>query len=305
MKFATLYLFFYNTIISNEIGKTVKESSMKIRVIVIAVIFICAASASGFAQGDTTQELKQPFIGKPIFFETPDMGGKWRGGIRWTDLLCLDGYVNIADFFTFDLLFAGIPTIKDTANRQTISDRFILVSFKSRPLQFSLFNNSYAVAGGVKYHDEAFRILSTQDEDSFVEKSSWLVPFITQSYTLGTRHHLDLFSSIALESRKLTTGNKVFAYYCFVPSYRFDISRHWSVGAEYCLFNADKLPMTILWVAWSPSHLPFENMNGDWYSYLFWGISYTGKHLRIDMNFANYYTFQGPVFPLISFGWNF
>jgi hypothetical protein len=289
----------------NEIGKTDKVISMKILGQALFVILICVAFNRGFAQGDSTLEHRLPFVGKPLFTETPEMGGKWRGGVRLTDLLCLDGYVNIADFFTFDVLFAGIPTIKDTANRQTISDRFILVSLKSRPLRFSLFNNEYAIAGGLKYHDEAFKILSTQDDDSFVVKSAWLVPFITQSYALGQRHHLNLFSSIALESRKLTTGNTLFASYCFVPGYRFDISSHWSAGADYCLFDASRLPMTIVWIAWSPSHLPFENINGDWFSYVFWGISYTGKHLRIDIDLANYYTFQGPVFPLISIGWNF
>ena len=277
---------------------------MNFRVLKIAVIVMSALFNSGFAQADTTPEIKRPFSSKLIFSETPDIGSKWHGGVRLTDIFCLDGYVNIAGFFTFDLLFAGIPTIKDSTGL-AISDRFILVSLKSRPLQVSLLNNRYAVGAGIKYHDAEFKILSTQDQDSFVVRSVWLVPFITQSYSIGTRNHFNLFSSIALENKKLTTGTTLFTYYCFVPAYRFDISKHWSAGFEYYLFNADKLPLNILWVAWSPSHLPFENINRDWYSYVFWGISYRGKHLRIDMNLANYYTFQGPVFPLISFGWNF
>jgi hypothetical protein len=277
---------------------------MSVRGLEIAVLLIAVAFSGGFTQSDTTREIKKPFSGKVIFSETPDIQAEWRGGIRLTDFLCLDGYVTIADFFTFDLLFAGIPTIRDS-NGLAISDRFFLFSLKSRPVQVQLFGNRYAVAGGIKYHDAEFKILSTQDQDSFVVRSLWLVPFITQSYALGSRNHFNLFSSIALERKKLSTGNTVFAYYCFVPGYRFDISNRWSVGMEYYLFNADKVPMNIIWVALSPSHLPFENINRDWFSYMFWGVSYSGKHLRIDLDIANHYSFQGPVLPFIGFGWNF
>jgi hypothetical protein len=268
----------------------------------LAVILFVTA---GFSQSDSSGPVARPFSGKMILSETPDIGGKWRGGIRITDVLCLEGYVNIGGLFTFDALISGIPDIKDTANRQTISDRFLLFTLKSRPVTASLFNNRYAVAGGVKYHDELFKIRSTDEQDSFVYKSVWLVPFVTQSYTLGTRNRFNLFSSIALESRKLTTGNTLFTSFCFVPGYCFDISKRWSVGLEYYLFNADKLPMNILWIALSPSHGLFENINRDWFSLIFWGVSYSGKHLRIDFHLANHYSFTGPVMPFLGFGWNF
>jgi hypothetical protein len=277
---------------------------MRTLVLKITVIFIAIACSCLFAQGDTAPEIKRPFSSKLIISETPDIGLKWHGGIRLTDIFCLDGYVNIAGFFTFDFLIAGIPTIRDSTGL-AISDRFYLFSLKSRPLQVSLLNNRYAVAAGIKYHDAEFKILSTRDQDSFVVRSVWLAPFITQSYSLGNRNHFNLFSSIALESRKLTTGNTLFASYCFVPGYRFDISKHWSADLEYYLFNAEKLPLNILWVAWSSSHLPFENLNRDWFSYLFWGVSFSGKHLRIDLHIANHYSFQGPILPFIGFGRNF
>ena len=241
------------------------------------------------------------FSTKLIFTETPDIGPKWRGGIRMTDVLAWDFYINIAGWITVDYFIAGIPTIGDTTK---ISDFFSLFSLKSRPLRIPAGSNEYKLAGGIKYHAAEFKITG-KDGTSFGENSYWTVPFITQSFVLMTRNHFNLFSSAALENRNIGTGKKLFASYCFVPGYRFFITNKWSLGIEYAVFNARKLPLNLFWYLWDADKLAFDNPNADWYSLIFWGASFTGRHIRVDLNIACHYTFQGPIVPMFGVGWNF
>lgn len=274
-----------------------KKTSPVTYTIATAIVLIHCTSFAGAP--DTSYKA---FSTKLIFTETPDIGPKWRGGIRMTDILCWDGYFNIAGWFTVDYLIAGIPTIGNDSAK--FSDNFSLFSLKSRPVRIPVGRHEYKLAGGIKYHAAEFKI-SGKDGVLLSENSYWTVPFITQSILLCNRNHFNLFSSVVFESRNIGSAKKLFASYCLVPGYRFFINNRWSLAVEYAYFNVRKLPLNLLWYLWDADGVSFDNPNADPYSLMFWGASFTNRHFRADFNIGCHYTFQGPVIPMFGIGWNF
>jgi hypothetical protein len=281
-----------------EKSMTIKKTSAMAYAVAATIVLINFTSYA--SPPDTSYKA---FSTKLIFTETPDIGPKWRGGIRMTDVLAWDFYFNVAGWFNIDFFAAGFPTITG-GDSTKISDNFTLFSIKSLPLRIPIGNNMYKLAGGIKYHAAEFKITG-KDGASFSENSYWTVPFLAQGFLLGNRNHFNLFSSAALENRNLGTGRQLFASYCFVPGYRFFISSKWSLGLEYAVFNARKLPLNLLWYLFDADGVAFDNPNADWYSLMFWGASFTGRHFRADFNIACHYTFQGPIVPMFGIGWNF
>ncbi len=270
--------------------------------LVAGAALLCLCRASFAVTSDSTY---RAFSTKLIFSETPDLGPAWRGGLRITDALAWDGYLNVAGWFCVDLLMAGLPTLslKDS-NRTSVTDNFFLISLKSIPLRIPVWKNLYELGAGLKYHAAEFR-LANKDGELVADKTYLLVPFVTQEFLWAERNHFNLFACAAFEERNLSAGPKLFTTYCFVPGYRFFISTRWSLGIEYALFNARKMPLNLIWYLWDADHVAFDNPDADWYSLLFWGVSFANRHFRVDMNVACHYSFQGPIIPMIGFGWNF
>jgi hypothetical protein len=254
---------------------------------------------------DSSDSLYKAFETKLLYSETPDIGPAWRGGLRITDLIVWDGYLNVAGWFTMDLFMAGIPSLSlNDSSKTRVADNFILFSVKSRPFRVPVRGNLYEIGGGIKYHSAEFE-LANKDGEIASENTVMVVPFVTQSFLLAKRNHFNLFTCVALENRDLDNGARLFATYCLVPGYRFFISDHWSLGMEYPLFNARKMPLNLIWYLWDADHVSFDNPDADWYSLMFWGASFANRHFRLDLNIACHYSFKGPIIPMIGFGWNF
>jgi len=70
---------------------------------------------------DSSDSLYKAFETKLLYSETPDIGPAWRGGLRITDLIVWDGYLNVAGWFTMDLFMAGIPSLSLNDSSKTRS----------------------------------------------------------------------------------------------------------------------------------------------------------------------------------------
>jgi hypothetical protein len=237
-----------------------------------------------------------PFCNKLIYSETPEIGKKWHGGIRMTDILIWDGYWNVNDWLTLDLLFAVLPNLfKD--NGGTLKDNFSAFTLKSRPVSLQLRERPYKAGGGVKFYrarsefgDSTMTFMDTRD-NSFVF-------FITQSYQWD-RHLFNLFTSLSSHE------NQDKPTYFIIPGYRHPISRSWSFSFEYYMTNTQYIPLKILQFGLDEDQLEFDNREGYMYSFMFFGCQYSRAHIRVDLSLASHYTFQSLILPLIGVGWNF
>lgn len=237
-----------------------------------------------------------PFCNKLIYSETPEIGIKWHGGIRMTDVLIWDGYWNINNWLTMDLLISALPNLfKDQGG--SLTDRFTAFTIKSRPFSFQLMDRTYKVGGGIKsyaarseFGDSTMTFMDTKD-GSFVF-------FATQSYQWD-KHYFNLFTSVS------SHDNQDKATYFIVPGYRHPISKSWSFSLEYFMTNTQYIPLKILQFAFDDDQLEFDNRERYMYSFMFFGAQYNRTHLRVDLGLASHYTFQNLILPLIGVGWNF
>jgi hypothetical protein len=242
----------------------------------------------------------KPFSGKLFFAETPNIGLKWHGGIRMTDILAWDGYININNWMTLDLLAEGMSEMKADKNGSTITDKFRAIALKSRPFSFSLKGNPYQLAFGLKLYRSNLLFSMKNDMNGFdtiKTADTSTVLFLTESYSLGQKHFINLFTSLSFRR-----GSSA---YFIVPGYRYGITGSWSVGIEYYMTNSIFLPLGLYQYLFSANHWALENYNQDLFSFMFYGFQYTGKHLRIDLNIGNHISFQPPFLPLLGVGWNF
>jgi hypothetical protein len=241
----------------------------------------------------------RPFPNKLIYSETPEIGKKWHGGIRMNDLVVWDGYFNINGWLTADILFEMLNNRKFDSNTTLVTDRFSVLTLKSRPFSFSPKSNPYKLAGGIKLYRSSYLTRNKSDptlNDSLNDNS--LVLFITEGYALTNRHYFNLFTSIS-------TRNIGRATYYVIPAYRFGFSRHWSFSLEYYVTNTIYLPIKLLQMAFSSNHWAIENFNQDLISFMFFGFQYSGVNLQIDFNLATHPSFEGPFIPILGAGWNF
>lgn len=244
-----------------------------------------------------------PFCNKLIFSETPEIGKKWRGGIRMTDFVIWDGYFNIYDWMLFDFVRGGLKGMKIDETSE-MDDYFYSITFKSRPFGHTLGGGDYKAAAGIKFFKAPF-VLRTE-EDSISMRDSSTVFFLTQSYLFRQKHLFNLFTSISSRGRENSKGEKISSTtYYIVPGYSIPIYGNWSFAVEYYMSNTEKLPLKILQFAFDEDKLDFLNSSKEMYSWMFYGVRYTGKHLRVDLNMANHITFSGLIMPLFGVGWNF
>lgn len=241
---------------------------------------------------------QKAFPNKLIFSETPEMGRKWRGGIRMTDIIVWDMYFNFSDWFRLDILSSGFSDIGDDTIR--ITDKFSSITFQSRPfINMDIYNNPYKVAGGIKLYSDTTLLEFGPDTITYWDMGQKSLPlFITQSYQLGKKNFFNLYSSISFSGKSNRT-------YYVIPGYRFRISENWNFGLEYFMTNTFELPLRTFQIFLDPDGLPFLNLSRDMYSFMAWGIQYNRKHFHFSLNFFNHISFQPAVIPLIGIGWNF
>jgi hypothetical protein len=263
---------------------------------ILSLLIISLAPVGSFSQEALT---RRPFANKLIFSETPEIGVKWHGGIRMNDFLVWDGYWNINNWLTADLLLERLNNLKFDSNATLVTDRFSVLTLKSRPLNFNLKGNPCKIAAGIKMYNSTY-ITDIKNNpllnDSLIDKSTVL--FITESYMLKDKHCFNLFTSVSFRD----IGDPT---YYMVPGYCFLFAKHWSFSVEYYLTNTIYLPIKILQMAISANNWSLENFSRDYYSFMIYGFQYTGDHLRIDLNLASPASFSGPFFPVVGVGWNF
>jgi len=261
------------------------------------MIFILTALAFSAIAVLAADFSEQPFTEKLIFSETPEIGKKWHGGLRTTDLISYEGYLNINGWATVDFMLTGIFGLKMDSNGVELSDNFKILTFKSRPLCLTVKNAPYKLAGGLKIYRSDFNMVDESDSLIATNDRSTVL-FLTQGYLLNNKHYFNLFTSLSSREKSGST-------YYIVPGYRYRLSDRWNMGIEYYMTNTLYLPMKIFQFLFDKDKLDFFNTDRNMFSYMFYGFQYTGEHVRIDLNLASHVTFQYFIMPMIGFGWNF
>lgn len=257
------------------------------------------------------------FPNKIIFSETPEIGRKWRGGIRFYDLFAVgDLYWNIADFLSIDATYASAGFLIRAAVRadgrpvdsMNIKDNFLLISAKSRPFVLKFNNYVFKAGGGLKYYRSASAFLDEYGEGIPEETDQSVNVFTTSALSLNDRLYLNLFLSGAFRTRELSDGEtKLHATIFAVPGGRVFIGKkkRWSFGMEYYLMNPEQLPIKTIQYTVDEDNIDFYNPDRKLVSFLFWGFSYSSRKIRIDLNIGSYSIIYPPYLPFIGFGWNF
>jgi hypothetical protein len=247
----------------------------------------------------------RPFCNKVVFSETPEIGPKWHGGVRSSDILIQDGNWNIGGLFALDLTLAGLPWIKSKTDSSGLADNYQLFSIKSRPWRKAFSGNLYSVGAGGKFNSTFFGIKDSSGAYALgpiADHSTEI--FVTQSLRYHQKHLFNLSSSFCFDDKNSFTDNAVSWWY-IVPGYRLMLGSRWSFDFEYYLTNTLTLPIKLLQFTQDADRMDFYNISRDWYSYMVWGFSYSRKHFRLDLHIASHYSFTGLVLPVIGLGWNF
>jgi hypothetical protein len=256
---------------------------------------------------------QRAFCNKVIYTETPDIGVKWRGGLRNLSLFSWDMYFNIGNILTADYLFTGLREHhfhdSTSGDSMTFADNMSIFTLKSRPLRIKGEKLVYKVGGGLKLYGANAEYHNQYGEGLEPAHDAAAVLFITQSWFLPRtqRHLLNLYTSLSLRSDTLSTGAvRTWATIYFVPAYRvyFGKTRHWSFGIEYYLMDPQTLPFKSIQYAIDPDW-EFFNPDQQWVSFMFYGFSFTTRHARFDIGVGNHISFSAPYIPMIGFGWNF
>jgi hypothetical protein len=271
---------------------------------VMSLSLPCPAAENAFPPFD------YPFGNRIIFAETPEMGKKWHGGILTKDLFHWEGYWNVGGWLTVNLMGAGFSdlSVKDKENGGTtvITDNIGMFSLKSRPLVLSLRGDPYKAALGLTLYSTSFGYVNKETGSEYPRvKDGYGGLFLTQSWFINGKHYINLMTSFA--SRKIeSTGSSITAVY-IVPSYRcfFGKKRRWSFDFEYYYMNPMELPMKSFQISSSPDKTDFYNPDQEFVSFMFWGFSYSFRHLRLEAHLGNHYSFSGPIIPLVGVGWDF
>ena len=69
--------------------------------------------------------------------------------------------------------------------------------------------------------------------------------------------------------------------------------------------NSLRLPYKILQFTLDKDALDFYNSNRDMVTFMFFGATYTGKHIQIDLIIGNHISFQPPHIIMARIGWQF
>ncbi|MBN1128310.1 MAG: hypothetical protein JXA71_04955 [Chitinispirillaceae bacterium] len=275
--------------------------AITLSVLIIATLFVSPAFS-------LESDFPQPFPNRIIFSQTPEIGEKWRGGIKTHDLLVWDAYWNCADWFTVDLFSAGVKQARiagENGDIITLTDYRTQVSLKSRPFQTTLWNNPYALAGGMTIQSSAFSFQNQLGEGIVEQPSGELAFFAAQRWFYRSRHYFNL---VAMASFMKTDGmEKAVATMYFIPGYRFfiDKKKSWSLDIEHYFMNPIDLPYKTLQYMFDNENNEFYNPDRHFVSFTFWGFSCSRRHLRLAFHLGHHVSFSGPIVPMIGVGWDF
>ena len=271
-----------------------------------ALLFMVAGLASA---AGAPQNFDYPFGNRLIMAETPETGTKWHGGIRMKDLIDWDLYWNAAGWFTIDFMTGGLSGFKvkdqESGGTDELTDNMKLFSIKTRPLCLSLYNAPYKAALGLTVLTARFQFLDEQGSELYPgDNFRQTGIFIVQSWLLNERHYFNLLASVTSQK---TTDTKSIPTVYLVPGYRFLFGAHrrWSFDFEYYYMNPLELPITALQLAFDADKSPFSNPDRQFVSFMFWGFSYSFRHVRLEAHVGNHYSFRGPILPMLGAGWDF
>jgi hypothetical protein len=283
-----------------------KGFDMRSFIHLLFILFPLTVTGTPPAAADSPATAPLAFPNKLIFSETPDIGDKWHGGIRMNDFLIWDSYLNIAGLGAIEMLIAGLPWITDKNDGTALTDNFLVMSCKSRPLRLRVYNRPYEAGLGLRYYTAYFAMKDKDGNYTAGPENDYAVAvFVTQGYRLNHRNYFNLSASLSLGNEGFS-GRPSFVSYFIVPGYRFSLGKSWSFAIEYYMTNTGRLPIKILQFSNDFDKLDFDNRGERaLYSYLFWGFALCRRHIRIDLDIACHYTFQGPIVPLVGVGWNF
>lgn len=281
----------------------------------LPAFLVLTASLNLVSAGEPSPVL--PFSNRIVFSQTPEIGRKWHAGIRNKDFLCWDFYWNINNWLTIDFLHAGFSNIKIKDNENdgefTLNDKLSLFTIKSRPFETTLMKYPYKLSFGLTIYSTISEFYNPVISGYFkLDTFAQAGLFITQSWHMKNRkwwifdgsHYFNLLSSF--ESHKISDTTSFTSWY-FIPGYRFLFNHpaNLSFDFEYYYMNPYELPIKTLQAIADPDHLPFENPNLYFVSFMFWGFSWSWKHARVEAHIGHHISFTGPIVPTIGFGWDF
>lgn len=282
---------------------------------IISTIILLIASVNLQAAKETSPNV--PFNNRIIFSETPEIGHKWHPGIRNKDILCWDVYWNINDWLTIDVLQTGLSNIKIKDNENggefTLTDKFTLFTIKSRPFETTLMKYPYKLSIGLAIYSTISELYNPIISGYFkLDTFAQAGLFVTQSLNMKNRkwwifdgsHYFNLLTSF--QSHNISDSTSFTSWY-IIPGYRFLFNhpRNLSFDFEYYFMNPYELPIKTLQIITDPDHLPFENPNRNFVSFMFYGFSFSWKHARVELHLGHHYSFNGPIIPMLGFGWDF
>jgi hypothetical protein len=296
------------------------------RIIIAGLLVMVFGSSLSFSKPLDT--LWQAFPTKLIFSETPEIGYKWKPGLRvrlgaayftMNDTAriipfpVVDLYWNIANILAADLIYVGVPRI--TANRDTstndsttLADNFKIISLKSRPWTFNFPYTRIGIAGGIKWYSAAAELKNTaKPEESYNKKDGALSIFAASSALLAGFNYFNLYSSLSFRSQ----NSRIYSTYYLVPGYRIYLGKRkmCSLGIEYFIMNPRQLPIKSIQYLSDADNLEFENLSQQAVTFLYYGFSFATRKIFADFNFGNHPSFfvsgKGPLFLSMGFGYNF
>jgi len=130
---------------------------------------------------DSSDSLYKAFETKLLYSETPDIGPAWRGGLRITDLIVWDGYLNVAGWFTMDLFMQAFPPCRSTIRARRGSPTTSYSSLSNQDPFVCPYGATCTKSGR---HQIPFGRIRTREQgrrDRF-GNTVMVVPFVTQSF---------------------------------------------------------------------------------------------------------------------------
>ncbi|MBL8025975.1 MAG: hypothetical protein JNL74_06175 [Fibrobacteres bacterium] len=246
--------------------------------------------------------LSAPFNHKVMYSECAMPSEKWAGGLRLNlalpiPMITTDLFGNINGWFDVDIVRSGWNKLKLDSNN-AITDLFWTLGVRSKPFEFSVAGKPLYVAAGLKIFKSDFEIIDIPAKDTFSIYDNSFVLYLTESYRFTDRHRVNLHTSLSFRDG----GTKT---YYFIPSYVFTINERWAFNYEYYLTNTVELPGKIIQRIYDEDGLEFHNYKQVAVSFMFYGVSYSRKHLRLDFSIGNHVSFNPPFLVMTGIGWQF
>ena len=80
---------------------------------------------------------------------------------------------------------------------------------------------------------------------------------------------------------------------------------NWFLGGEYYYTNLKTLPLRFLQYGLDVDKLEFYNPSREWVSWMNYGVKYAGENFYFSFSLMNHYSFEGPILPMVSLGYEF